>query len=353
MRTNPGDDLFSSKTPDSRPWLFFFIVFVLVLGFSVFYFSQIKKELLLLEKINSYWLAIALVAQFATYFFTALIYHLLLNTYKQLKNPGLWELIKASVISLFFNQTMPSAGISGNTFFLSFLSKLNVSVSQSMAVILAELLIFYAAMEFVIFSLLLSCLFFYTAPHTFSVTLAAGLAVYLVFGILIALTSRGHALEILFNKIQKIKFLKKLLVRVIHRFQQQVTLEKASTMPTLLKHNSRTVLTTFLTQLIIIGADGLTIYALFQGLGTPVSPLAVLIAMTSTRIISIIPFLPGALVLYESSMSFFFVSLGVPLGSAIIVTLVYRLLSFWFPIPAGLLLYRKWLSDSPKETHRE
>lgn len=331
----------------TRSQLLFIVFSALIFIFVVYYFSEIKKEFRMLKKVNVYWLAAAIFSQFITYFFTAIIYRFLLVAHRLKQLPGLWDLLRASVISLFFNQTMPSAGISGNTFIFNFLARLNMKVPQIISLILAELLIFYAAMEAIIILLLLACLSFYKVRHVFPGTLAIGVAVYLAFGTLIALAGRKKFIDLLFKKIQKVKFIKKIFEKVSQKIGQQGISKKEVNLLALLKNNKGAVLKAFLFQLMVVAADGFTLYALFCGLDIPVSPFVVLLVLISTKIISIIPFLPGALILYESSMTFFFVSLGVPLGTAIIVTLLYRLLSFWFPIPIGLFLYRRWLQKTP------
>lgn len=328
--------------PRSR--LLFIIFSALIFIFVVYYFSEIKTEVKLLKKVNVYWLVVALLSQFATYFFTALIYRFLLGAQRLEHLPGVWALLKASVISLFFNQTVPSAGISGNTYFFHFLTKLNIRVSQILSVILAELLIFYAAVEVIILFLLVTCYINYRVPHAFIITLWAGVAVYLVFGTLISLVGRKKFINRLYEKIQKVRFLKKRFERVIQNIQRQGLSKEEVNLLIFLKNNKKAVVKVFLFQLLVFVSDGFTVYALFSGVGFPVSPMVVLLGLISTRIVAVLPFLPGALILFESSMSFFFVSLGIPLATAVIVTLLFRLLSFWFPIPIGLFLYRRWNS---------
>jgi uncharacterized protein (TIRG00374 family) len=336
-----------------RSWVLFFILFALAFVFVIYYFSEIKKEFKLLEKVKGYWLAIAVVSQILTYFFTAIIYRLLIGAQKLPQLPPLWDMLKASVISLFFNQTMPSAGISGNTFFFNFLTKLNMRVTQIISLILAELLIFYAAMEAIITVLLIICLFFYRVPRVFPGVLLVGIAVYLVFGTLIALAGRKSFIDNLYKKIKKVKILKKIFEKVNQRIQQQGISKQEVHLSFLLKNSKKIILKAFLFQLMVVASDAFTLYALFYGLSIPVSVLTVLLGMISTKVVSIIPFLPGALILYESSMSFFFVSLGIPVATAIIVTLLYRLLSFWFPMPVGLFFYRKWLKKLPRPVNSQ
>ena len=333
----------------TRSQLFFIILSVLLIVFVVYYFPEIRKEIRMLKKVNIYWLIAAIISQFLTYFFTAVIYRFLLAAHKLKQAPRLWDLLKASLISLFFNQTVPSAGVSGNTFIFNFLSKLEIKVTQIIAVILAELLIFYAAMEGIIIILILVCIFFIKVRHIIVVTLVIGLTVYLVFATFIAFAGRKKFIDLLFEKIQKIKFIKKIFEKISEKIEQQGISKKEVNVLTLIEKNKGQALKAFLFQLLVVVADAFTLYALFSGLGIPVSPFIVLLALICTRIISLIPFLPGSLILYESSMTFFFTSLAVPFGAAAIVTLVYRLLSFWFPIPVGLFLYKRWQQQTAEK----
>lgn len=72
QRPHPEDNI------RTRPWILSFVMFGLVLGFVVYYFSEIRQEVGLLESLNGYWLCTALAAQSLTYFFTAIIYRQLL-----------------------------------------------------------------------------------------------------------------------------------------------------------------------------------------------------------------------------------------------------------------------------------
>lgn len=319
-----------------------FVLFVLVFGFVVYYFSEIRKEFALLEKVKPFWLIAAIIAQLITYLCTAAIYHLLLAPYKLQQGPGLAVLTRASVISLFFNQTMPSAGISGNTFFLNFLLRFGMNVSASISLIITELLIFYTAMEVLILLLLFACFLVVQASGVFTATLIGGMIVYLVFGIAVVLSGRKKVIYRLIERLGKIKPLRSLVVRIKKRISLQM-LEGQEIKPLLfIRRNPLTVFRSFVLQLFLFIADAFTILALFTGLGISVSPFSIILCYMCTKIISILPFLPGALVLYESSMSYFFAAEGLPVASAIIVTLLYRLLSYWLPMPVGFLLYKRW-----------
>jgi len=197
-------------------------------------------------------------------------------------------------------------------------------------------------MEIIIVGFLIAT-FWIPLPSGCRGILIAGAIVYLVFAIVIVIAGRKNSLEFITKKISKWKFLRNYMEKMESQFRS-LTSGQHKTDPVMKlvrkKENSAGIM---LLQLIIIALDGLTIYALFNGLGVFVSLFIIFLVLICTRIISVIPFLPGALILYESSMVFLFTQLKIDLGTALVVTMLYRLLSFWLPLPVGWILYRKWI----------
>jgi uncharacterized protein (TIRG00374 family) len=64
------------------------------------------------------------------------------------------------------------------------------------------------------------------------------------------------------------------------------------------------------------------------------------LALLLSLVIGALPISPGSLIIYESAMTYFFTTLGAPLHAALIITLLYRFLTFWMPIPIGMFLFR-------------
>ncbi|MFB6454927.1 YbhN family protein [Chitinophaga sp. Hz27] len=313
-------------------WTVIFIAFAVVL--VIHFLPEIRKDLMLLTTVKLYWLIIAIIAQLLTYLFAAIVYQILLRSYALKREPPLSELIKATLISLFFNQTVPSGGISGNTFIFRFLNRFEMPVTDIISLIVIELSCYYAALELLIVGSLLGCLALTSpTPHAIKVALIAGIFIFVLLGTLMLLAGRKKFLLKVYDKLKKIKFFRKRL--------SDDLLQTAGVETKLLQHKTIPILKSIIFQLLVLLADSFTVYALFLGLGTRISAFTVLLAFLCTRIIAILPISPGALIVYESSMVFFFSSLGVPVGTSIVVTLLYRLLSFWLPIPAGLVLYRE------------
>lgn len=70
----------------------------------------------------------------------------------------------------------------------------------------------------------------------------------------------------------------------------------------------------------------------------------VLLAYGASALLSMIPLTPGGIGFVEAGLTAMLVLSGVPSGDALLATLAYRVVSYWLPLPAGLvahLLFRR------------
>lgn len=318
-----------------------FFLILLVVGILVItYFQEIKKEIFLLDKVQPVWLLAAMGGQLLTYLLTGLEYLYLLKASNLTATPRLGALAKAAVISLCFNQTVPSAGISGNLFYFRFLERYNISREEIFSLIIQELLIYYACMESFIILLLILYPIFFSSSLPVKTTLLAGLAVYPILASFIIMVKKKN----LYQKILGLKWMRKFI-------KQKQAIDVNTEIWQTIKSNKIIILKAYLIKSLVTLADIITLSTIFEGIGYSISPIIILAAYIGTNIISLLPFSPGALILYESSMSYLLVSMGIMLSPAVITTLVYRLLSFWLPIPVGTFLYKKWLTAQPPAGH--
>jgi uncharacterized protein (TIRG00374 family) len=82
--------------------------------------------------------------------------------------------------------------------------------------------------------------------------------------------------------------------------------------------------------------DMLTLYALFFATGYPIRFAVLLTGYGLPLLLGRLAFLvPGGVGVIESSMAGLYTGLGVPSSTAIVVVLVYRLISFWAPLLIG------------------
>jgi uncharacterized protein (TIRG00374 family) len=307
----------------------------------IYYISTIKTDIKLLQKVNIFWLAAAITGQAATYLFSALVYQNLLKLFKEHNRLSIWQLFRASIVALFTDQIIPSAGISGSSFIFNFLVKRKLTAATAFSVIILELLTYYTAMEIIIMAGFVFSFFSFHVPAIIIIVLACGTIAYFLFALLVTFIGKKETILKLGKKKFKIKFLQRFTRKLTDRLEGESLPTEMNEPWSILNKHRKLITPVILFHICLFGADAFTILALFQGLGVSISFLVAFIAYLLARIISLLPISPGALILYESSMTFFLTRLGAPLGTSILVTLLFRFLSFWMPMPVGFFLFRK------------
>jgi uncharacterized protein (TIRG00374 family) len=71
------------------------------------------------------------------------------------------------------------------------------------------------------------------------------------------------------------------------------------------------------------------------GLSAQPDPALVLLAFVVASVLGLLPFTPGGLGFVEAGLAATLAVAGISTGDALVATLVYRLLTFWLPIPSG------------------
>jgi uncharacterized protein (TIRG00374 family) len=71
------------------------------------------------------------------------------------------------------------------------------------------------------------------------------------------------------------------------------------------------------------------------GLSADPNPALVLLAFVAGSVLGLLPFTPGGLGFVEAGLAATLAVAGISTGDALVATLVYRLLTFWLPIPVG------------------
>jgi uncharacterized protein (TIRG00374 family) len=71
------------------------------------------------------------------------------------------------------------------------------------------------------------------------------------------------------------------------------------------------------------------------GLSADPDPALVLLSFVVATVLGLLPFTPGGLGFVEAGLAATLAVAGISTGDALVATLVYRLLTFWLPIPLG------------------
>ena len=87
------------------------------------------------------------------------------------------------------------------------------------------------------------------------------------------------------------------------------------------------------------GFDYLALLSALWAVGATPRPALVVLAYTAAELLALLPFTPGGLGFVEAGLVGTLVVAGVPGPDALAATLLYRLASYWLPIPAGGVAY--------------
>jgi len=85
--------------------------------------------------------------------------------------------------------------------------------------------------------------------------------------------------------------------------------------------------------------DYVALVCVLAALGARPDPALVLLAYAASALLAMIPITPGGLGFVEAGLAGLLGLAGVPVATAAVATLGYRLISFWMPLPAGGVAY--------------
>jgi uncharacterized protein (TIRG00374 family) len=94
--------------------------------------------------------------------------------------------------------------------------------------------------------------------------------------------------------------------------------------------------------------DYLALLCALRAVGANPQPSLVLIAYTAAELLALIPLTPGGLGFVEAGLVGTLTLAGVPARDALTATLLYRLVAYWLPLPAGgvaFVLFRRRFGD--------
>lgn len=313
------------------PKIFFYILSIAVFIFAIRYLGKFNDIGALILQIDPLWLALALVFQVLTYATNAMTLFVLLKGIK------FFTLFKISIVIMFVNQALPTGGLSGNGYVLTQLLKRKVTAPIAYFAIITQTICYYIAIILAL-AIFYSCYLNYSAHvnRLITYTVILGFLYFSILGSLMILISNQHTLHFLKIKLSKFSiirnYLKKLKFSATPKDQ-----------PGLLKRllmNKRSTATIILLQMLVIFFDISTLYAIIKGFHVNLPIEKVSLALLLSQVIGALPISPGSLIAYESAMTYFLTTLGSPVHAALIITLLFRFLTFWLPIPVGLFLYR-------------
>ena len=319
-------------------------------------FSEVRLIKNIFLSVSHVWLAMILFFQILTYYFSALTYRDAFRM-KDLRL-SVKTLLPLTLIVQFVTQAIPTGGLSGELFFIHYLRRYNLTYTQSFSRAFLEVMTLYVAYIFTFIASLI-ILFSHGIFKTFPL-LWLFVYIFILFFSLVAFfflaiqkTHRPNWVSDLvkslrslfsytfFERIKRNGFVSK----YIH-YAMDLKEEMKNTLDIdFLISKSRLFFMSTLWQLLLLIANGITVYYIARAVGVHISMQAAFVVFVLPKLLSIISIVPGALGIYELGMTGALIAFNVSPSSAIAITLVFRALTFWLPMPIGWILYGHYIKN--------
>ena len=346
----------------------FYFITLAVLILIYLRFSEVKLIRDLFLRSNFFWLFSIIIVQVISYYFVAFNYRDVLRV-KDLDVP-IKELFPITFVIQFLNQALPSAGFSGQAFFVQYLKKFGLSIAEGIGRAVLELATLY--MGFGTFFVISAIMIFKNSipgNHPEVLFLIYGFSFLAVFFIsvffMLQKSGRGRIAKWMINKLHA--YFEKRNKKKVKNGEADSTsspqaaaadnqpnnhtqhvvmiyeqLKSSLNIGVLNKHR-RSFWLAYLWQDLIILMNIFTLYFLSFAVDFKISFVVAFITFTLTKFISMVSFIPGALGVFEGGMTLILISFGVPAEPAFAMTMLLRAFTFWLPMPVGWILYRWYI----------
>lgn len=290
-----------------------------------------------LEEADWRWLPLAFVSESLFQCNEATIYWMMYRTMGF--RPGIGSAIQLTLAAGFVNRVAPSAGVSGTTLFAERMSRRGIPVGATVSVNVARYVLDYGA-----FLIVLGAGLLYLSSHheltpiEVRAALIFGIAVLAIVAAAAALIARRRVLARLLSASWRMAG--RLARRIFRRelaLEAKVThsLDEFFAALGLLRQSAALTAALIPMAFFIHLFDLASLYIVFIALAQPIHVGVLIAGYGLAYLMGFVSLVPSGLGVFEASMTVVYASLGVPLESAILVTLVYRLFSLWVPLLAG------------------
>lgn len=315
-------------------------------AFAVFIgYSDLRQIQDVFRQADTAWLLLAILTQAGTYYSDALTYVQALSILRV--KTGIVEALKIGCAMEFLNDVTPSFGATGNLYLAAMLKARGLNSGQA-----ALTLMIQSLTSFVSFSLALSGVAIYLLSRgelTTATTIVSLIFIGAgaIFWVLITLTLIGDNLLVRLSGIG-IHLAEKFLRRRFSPTLPDKFTAEVREGRNLISQKKRYFVALVLVKLSRFFFEGLTLFLLFRTFGMHVDYQIALLGFLVAMLLSTFSFLPGGVGSFETLMVVTYKSYGVPLETAGIVTLAYRIITFWLPMPFEMLIFQRTITGEKK-----
>jgi len=343
----------NQKTVFTFNWRSF--VFILIAGIVIYTLVPkllgVREAIGLLKNINIFWLIAAAILEFLFYFGMAVLLYVILDVInKKLK---FWDLLRLSYLANFAMHLLPLAFVGAGIINYYFLRLKGLTSGQTIITIVLRNVFTYMAM-----AILLVISIIYLPTHAelsrlqayivVSLTLfAIGLLFYMFYlyyhkdKFYIKAHQFVGFLNWISEKIRKKSFVshqktRKIVDEIYQGFQ--LLDQKRASIPYAIFGG----LLNWLGDIICLGL-------VFLAFGYEIHIGVLIFGYLISQILAIASFIPGGLGVVEASLGLIIIGFGAPAEITWMSVLVFRLLSFWLPIPIGMYSFYSLSAEAKKE----
>ena len=326
---------------DMRKFIFILVIF-LGAAFVYLSFSELESILRTLQQGNFWFILLAVLIQFVWFLVAGLIFQSLYQALGMEATVYKFSLLAAS--AMFINIVTPSAGVGGVAVFISDARRNGQSVGKVTVANMLYLFLDYMAF-LVVLALGLIVLFRRNdlgptelAASGVMFAIAAGLGSMLYLGARSA-AALGNALAKMARLINRIldPFLHRAYLSEAraHEFAHEMASDLKS-LPEKVRSLSTPLLYSFISKALLI-CILLTVFVAFQ---VPFTAGTIIGGFAISYLFLVVSPTPSGVGIVEGIMPLALSSLRVPWSEAVIITLAYRGITFWFPLGAGAVAFR-------------
>jgi uncharacterized protein (TIRG00374 family) len=309
--------------------LFAGIIILSTLVFATTHYGEFTRFIQLLRHIDPSWMFLALLLQLGTYVAVAMVWYRTLHT--EGVRYQLRRLVPLAVAKLFTDKAVPSGGISGIAFVFNALRKKEVPGEVCMRVMLLDILSYYAAYILSATGALL-VLWQHHDIRKWMVIVAAIFVAAALFipGAILLLKQLGTR-----NRMPA------WIVRLPHvaplfAIWSGVPQDQAHKP----KLRPRLFIEATIYQTMVFILDALTLWAMLEALGEPVSVFLAFPCLVFASMVSMLSPIPLGLGTFEAACVGLLIMFGIKVETALTATLLLRGFTLWLPMLPGLVVTR-------------
>jgi len=323
--------------------IIFLVVLVIFVVYVFFHFAEISKIPGILKGLKWYYLLILLVFEALFLINRGNIFQVLYNRLGIKLNLKEATLLFTASYSL--NVLIPTGGFSGISLFLAHAEKQKTSKSR---VLLINLLFYFINFVSLAFLLLFAITYLFVVgkmENYYLISFAVLLLIILIFlAAIIVFIYFPRPFEIFLRKILS------LINGILKMFKKNIPQNKIPLILTELEYLKTSI---FVDKklfwqpfwLFILGNiyEIVSLYLIFVALGVNPPLVALVAAYAIGLLFMIVSITPAGVGVVEVLMSLVFVSFGMPLEISVLAILIFRIITFWLPLPVGIILMKKYL----------